>query len=359
MGAGKTVVVAMSGGVDSSVAAALLKEAGYNVIGVFMRNWGQAVNGICPWAEDQKDMRKVCDKLNIPSYTFNFEKEYYEKVVEYFFEEYASGRTPNPDVMCNKEIKFDVFRRKAKELGGDYIATGHYARVIKDESSGLVHLYKGLDGEKDQSYFLWLLGQEELSDILFPVGEMTKQEVRKLAKKFGLPTAGKKDSQGICFIGLIKVRKFLKTRIDAKPGPVALEDGSVIAQHEGVYFYTIGQRLGVDRINWPDGDIPVLYVKDKILKTNTLVVSGDSSLYACSLICDNIHWIAEKPKLPCNFEVAIRYGHKPRKALLASCGNGKIKVSFQEPQRAITPGQSAVFYNQDKLIGGGIISGSK
>jgi tRNA-specific 2-thiouridylase len=350
----RRVVVAMSGGVDSSVSAAILKEQGYDVIGVFMKNWSQPVgrDGFCPWVIDQKDVIKVCDQLAIPCYTFNFEKEYEDRVVEYFFKEYAAGRTPNPDVMCNKEVKFDVFRKKAKALGAEMIATGHYAR-LKNGSKGYSHLYKGIDQEKDQSYFLWMLGQEELGDTLFPVGDLTKKEVRELAKKFGLATAAKKDSQGICFIGPIRVREFLKTRLTPKNGKV-IYDGKVIGEHEGVWFYTIGQRLGIDKIDWPNTDVPVLYVKEKNLKDNVLIVGLESELYGSSLICDNINWIGEIPELPIDLEVTIRYRHKSVPAKLMKAESG-IKVVFKEPQRAITPGQSIVFYQNDELIGGGII----
>lgn len=362
----------MSGGVDSSVAAAMLCEQGYDVIGVFMRNWAQPIDekGSCPWVEDQKDVRKVCSKLNIPCYTFNFEKEYEERVVEYFFKEYRAGRTPNPDVLCNKEIKFDMFKKKAAELGADYIATGHYARIRRDSvisnlptggqfpisnNSEVVHLLKGVDGTKDQSYFLWKLDQKQLSNVLFPIGDLQKVEVRKLAGKYGLSTATKKDSQGICFIGPIKVRNFLKSRIEMKPGPVITSDGKVIANHEGIWFYTIGQRLGIDSVKWPITDVPVLYVKDKIMETNTLVAGLEKELYADCLICDNINWVVKKPELPLTVYASIRYRHEPEEARISDLGEGRVSVKFTNAQRAITPGQSVVFYRDDELIGGGVI----
>lgn len=352
----KRVVVAMSGGVDSSVAAVILIEQGFEVIGVFMRNWANPIDekGSCPWVQDQKDVRKVCDKLGIPCYTFNFEKEYADRVVEYFFKEYKEGRTPNPDVMCNKEIKFDAFRKKALDLGAEAIATGHYARIVRDDQ-GQAHLLKGVDETKDQSYFLWMLGQEELGNTLFPVGNLRKSKVREMAKKYELSTATKKDSQGICFIGPIKVREFLKSRIDLCPGPVQLGNGKIIAEHEGIWFYTIGQRLGVDKIDWPKTDVPVLYVREKILETNTLIVSEENELYGSALICDNIHWTDKPPKLPMKIQAAIRYRHKAEDAIVTKDGEA-LKVEFIIPQRAITPGQSVVFYNGEELIGGGIIS---
>lgn len=352
----KRVVVAMSGGVDSSVAALLLKEKGYEVIGVYMRNWSksQEENDYCPWADDQRDVRKVCDKLKIPCYTFNFEKEYENKVLEYFFHEYKAGRTPNPDVMCNKEIKFDVFAKKARELGADYIATGHYARVVRDSQG--VHLLKGFDKDKDQSYFLWLLGQENLQNVLFPIGDLTKKQVREIARAYDLSTADKKDSQGICFVGPIKVREFLKTRIDMKPGEAVLLNGEKVAEHEGIWFYTIGQKLGANSVKWPSANVPALFVKDKVLESNKLIVGTEDELYEESLICDNMHWVIKEPLLPMDGKVSIRYRHVPQEARIEKMDNGRqLKIIFKSPQRAIAPGQSAVIYVGDEIIGGGII----
>lgn len=356
----KRVVVAMSGGVDSSVTAALLKQEGYDVIGLFMKNWSQPLDkkGPCPWVEDQKDVRRVCARLEIPCYTINFEKEYGARVVEYFFREYRAGRTPNPDVLCNKEIKFDLFRKAAKKLGADYMATGHYAR-LEIGKDGKVHLLKGVDKNKDQSYFLWMLGQEELQDTLLPIGDYTKPEIREMAKKWRLPTADKKDSQGICFIGPIEVREFLQTRISPKVGPVVINGGQIIGEHEGVQYYTIGQRLGLSRINWPTQDIPTLYVKSKDLKTNTLVAGEEQELYAKGLICDNMNWVVESPKDGSWVEVSVRYRQAPVAAKLEKQTDGRWRIVFREPQRAITPGQSVVIYKDEELIGGGVIINSQ
>lgn len=242
----KTVVVGMSGGVDSSVTAALLKEQGYSVIGVFMKNWSEDFGDYgCTWAEDAEDARKVAQVLDIPFYVWNFEKEYKEKVVEYFLNEYTAGRTPNPDILCNSEIKFKVFLEKALALGADYVATGHYARVkeVKDNDGQTeFQLLKGIDPAKDQSYFLYRLTQKQLSRVLFPIGEFEKSHVRELARKFNLPTHAKKDSQGICFIGKIDVREFLMEKIKAKSGEIVTTTGQVIGRHTGLPYYTIGQE---------------------------------------------------------------------------------------------------------------------
>ena len=245
----------MSGGVDSSVTAALLKKQGYNVVGVFMKNWSEDFGNYgCTWVEDSEDARKVAQVLGVPFYVWNFEKEYREKVVEYFLREYQDNRTPNPDVMCNSEIKFKVFLEKAMKLGADFVATGHYARIQKSKVKGqnfkskvksTLSLLKGIDPAKDQSYFLYTLQQEQLAKILFPLGEYKKSEIRALARKFKLPTAEKKDSQGICFIGKINVTEFLRAHVKAKAGEVVLADGKVVGQHTGLPFYTIGQREGL------------------------------------------------------------------------------------------------------------------
>ena len=243
-----TVFVAMSGGVDSSVSAALLKEQGYNVVGVFMKNWSGDNFGIqtdCPWEQDQKDVEKVCKLLGVPFITFNFEKEYRKQVVEYFFNEYKAGRTPNPDVMCNKEIKFGLFLEKALKKGTDLIATGHYARTEKD-NKGKFHLLKGIDNKKDQSYFLYNLTQDQLSKTLFPIGNFQKSKVRKLAMKFKLPNAKKKDSQGICFIGDINVQQLLRAKLKRKKGDIIdIDSREKVGKHDGAHYFTIGQREGI------------------------------------------------------------------------------------------------------------------
>lgn len=328
----KKVIVAMSGGVDSSVAVALLKKEGFNVAGVFMKFWG---TGKCCTPESEKRARLVCEKLGIPFYVFNFQKEFKKKVVDYFSKQEKAGLTPNPCVVCNKEIKFGLLFKKALSLDADYIATGHYA-IYKNGK-----LYKGKDKDKDQSYFLWKLNQKVLKHVLFPVGDYTKPEIVKLAKKFKLPVSGLKESQDICF----------KVDFNKKPGPIVLCSGTnygvnkIIGQHNGLWFYTIGQRKGIGLAGGP------YYVLSKDMKKNILVVTKkEKDLYKKELSVKNINWVSEKPELPVKVMVKIRYRHKPALAKF----DGK-KITFNKPQRAITPGQSAVFYHSQELIGGGII----
>jgi len=355
----------MSGGVDSSVAAALLKAQGYRVIGIFMKNWTENFNfgknnsffnaTLCPWAEDQEDMRKVCTQLDIPFYTFDFEEEYKNRVINYFFEGYQKGITPNPDIMCNKEIKFKLFLEKSIRLGADLIATGHYARVktTGQEKSRVYHLLKGKDPNKDQSYFLYTLNQEKLKKVLFPIGDYDKQKIRKIARKLNLATHDKKDSQGICFIGEVDLEKFLKTRIKRKVGKVITTAGEIVGKHEGISFYTIGQRRGL-KIG---GGIPY-YVAAKDLKSNTLIVAKgnqDLKLYNDQLIATNLSWVAKEPKYPFNCLAKIRYRQNDQKATVSCLSKDSVGVKFNSPQRAITPGQSVVFYHNDSVIGGGII----
>jgi tRNA-specific 2-thiouridylase len=346
----KTVVVGMSGGVDSSVTAALLKQQGYSVIGVFMKNWSEDFGDYgCTWAQDSEDARKVAKVLDIPFYVWNFEKEYYDHVVAYFLREYKAGRTPNPDVMCNSEIKFKVFLEKALSLGADLVATGHYARV--ENMDGLYRLLKGIDTAKDQSYFLYALGQDQLSKILFPIGGYQKAEVRKMAKKFGLPNFDKKDSQGICFIGKINVTEFLKQNIKAKAGKIVTTKGDLLGRHSGLPYYTIGQRgmnLG--------GNGPY-YVVAKQPKTNTLVVTNDKQdpqLWRREFTVTDVTWTAHEPKFQLKMDVSIRYHHPEYSAEIKKDPTG-LKIKFDQPQRAITSGQAAVIYDGEELLGGGII----
>lgn len=349
----KTVVVGLSGGVDSSVAAALLKRQGFNVIGVYMKNWSEDVGDWgCTWAQDSEDARKVAQVLNIPFYVWNFEKEYYSKVVEYFFREYKANRTPNPDVMCNSEIKFKLFLEKALGLGADYVATGHYARVRQKATGKSFELLKGVDPAKDQSYFLYTLKQAQLSRVLFPIGDYKKDQIRALARKFKLPTAEKKDSQGICFIGKINVTEFLKANIKARTGVIVTTAGEQIGEHSGLPFYTIGQRglnLG--------GNGPY-YVVDKIKRTNKIVVTNDKNdpkLWRKQFILEDLSWTADEPKMPFKIGVTIRYHHPEYPAKVKRINKKELLVMFNKPQRAVTPGQSAVFYKGDILIGGGVI----
>lgn len=336
----------MSGGVDSSVAAALLVEQGYQVSGAFMKNWTD-----CDWQADKRDATRVAAKLDIPFTVFDFEKEYRARVVDYLFREYAANRTPNPDVMCNKEIKFKLFLNKALELGFDYIATGHYARVkkVKDE----YQLLAGKDPNKDQSYFLCELGQRELSHALFPIGEYRKSQVRELAKKYDLPTAEKKDSQGICFIGEVNVQEFLKSKLSIKPGKIVTDDSLEVGMHDGVWFYTIGQRHG---FHSPGGGMPY-YVVDKDAETNTLIVSkGETKkLYKNELRVADLHWVSgNTPVLPLTCQARIRY-RQPLEKVTLTVSHDIATARFQRPQRAVTPGQFIVFYQGDVLLGAGVI----
>jgi tRNA-uridine 2-sulfurtransferase len=348
----KTVVVGMSGGVDSSVTAALLKEQGYSVIGVFMKNWSEDFGDYgCAWAEDAEDARKVAAVLDMPFYVWNFEKEYKGKVVEYFLQEYAAGRTPNPDILCNSEIKFKVFLEKALALGADFVATGHYARVSKCKEG--FELLKGLDPAKDQSYFLYRLTQEQLSRVLFPIGELYKPQVREMARKFNLPTADKKDSQGICFIGKIDVREFLMEKLKATAGEIVTTTGQVVGRHLGLPYYTIGQREGIGL----GGNGPY-YVVDKDLTANQLLVTNDKAhpgLWKTEFSISDVSWTGQAPKLPISLGITIRYHHPDYPALIFSDNSGMLHIRFEKPQRAITPGQSAVIYDGEKCLGGGVI----
>jgi tRNA-specific 2-thiouridylase len=346
----------MSGGVDSSVTAALLVEQGFDVIGVFMKNWSEDFGNYgCTWAEDAEDARKVAQKLNIPFYVWDFEKEYYNKVVEYFLREYSVGRTPNPDVMCNSEIKFKVFLNKALSLGADFVATGHYARITYHEPRNTYHLLKGIDPAKDQSYFLYTLKQDQLAKILFPIGHLLKPQVRELAKKFGLPNFAKKDSQGICFIGKINVTEFLREHVKTRVGEIVTTGGQKLGQHSGLPFYTIGQREGIGL----GGDGPY-YVAGKDFNSNELIVTNDQKdamLWRREFTVTDLSWTNEKPEFPLTSGVSIRYHHPDYKAKVVATGDRQqeLRVIFDEPQRAITPGQAAVFYQGDELIGGGVI----
>ncbi len=347
----KRIIVGLSGGVDSSVAAALLIKKGYEVIGVFMRNWSEDVGEFsCSWSEDLEDARRVAQLLGIKFYVWNFEKEYRKEVIGYFFREYQAGRTPNPDVMCNREIKFKLFLKKAMQFGADYVATGHYARIA--HRSNEYHLLRGKDSNKDQSYFLCTLGQKELSRSLFPIGEYTKPQIRNLAKKLKLPTFNKPDSQGICFIGEIDVHDLLRRNVKMKPGNIVDVAGKILGKHEGLPLYTIGQRGGLDI-----GGTGPYYVVGKIEKKNTVIVSNnpnDELLWRKECIVGELTW-TRKIEIPKKCEVSIRYRHPAYKATIEILKNKKLKVTFVETQRAITPGQLAVFYNGDELLGSAVI----
>ncbi len=340
------VVVAISGGVDSSVAAVLLKRADFDVVGVFMKFWKEGKTGEnrCCSTESEKLARLVAKKIDIPFYVINCEKEFKKEVVDYFLREYKKGNTPNPCVVCNKEIKFGFLIERALKIGADFIATGHYA-IIKNGK-----LLKSRDKEKDQSYFLWQLNQKQLSRILFPVGGYTKTEIRKLAKKFRLPTAKTQESQEICFVPAT-INDFLKKYLKTKPGDIVDKKGNILGKHQGLYFYTIGQRKGLGVNQGP------YYVVGKALKKNILIVSkNEKDLLGKELIAKNVNWISGKQvKLPLKIKAKIRYKHESADAVIKNFEKGKTKVIFAKPQKAITPGQSVVFYKNQELLGGAII----
>ncbi|MBI3631157.1 MAG: tRNA-specific 2-thiouridylase [Candidatus Sungbacteria bacterium] len=427
-GSKKRVFVAMSGGVDSSVAAALLKERGFDVVGVHIKMWSDP-SIPCNFKEDRYDAMAAAEKIGIPFQTWDFTQEYRAAVVEYMIREYAAGRTPNPDVMCNRHIKFGVFLRRALELGADYVATGHYVRIkttknplknrvfrgfhkidryppsqvfplysykrkistgaadlrgvaprrifltreISDRPGPTAYsLYQAADKNKDQSYFLWTLGQDQLHHCLFPIGEYTKPEVREMARKFALPTAEKKDSQGICFIGEIDLKAFLEKYIPLQRGAVVTTAGKTVGEHEGLAFYTIGQREG---LGTGGGGGIAHYVAGKNFQTNTLVVAEgpyDEKLFTREILVSDVNWISGAlPKLPLRCKARIRYRQPLQEARIMKRKLGimddkKIKdsslipdslffIRFSEPQRAATPGQSAVFYKKGKILGGGVI----
>lgn len=350
------VVLGMSGGVDSSVSALVLKEQGYEVIGVFMKNWDDTDEfGHCTAEEDAEDVRRVCDQIGIPYYTVNFEKPYMDKVFAYFLDEYRKGRTPNPDVMCNREIKFGEFLQKALELGADYIATGHYARVT--EADGKYRLLRGVDNNKDQTYFLNALNQYQLSKAMFPIGHLPKPEVRAIAEKAGLATAKKKDSTGVCFIGERNFKEFLSGYLPAKPGEMRTLDGEVKGRHDGLMYYTLGQRQGLGIGGSGTGE--PWFVAGKDLENNILyVVQGEKhpALYSRSLTATDLNWISgEVPETPFKCTAKFRY-RQPDQGVTVTFGEGgTCEVIFDEPQKAITPGQSVVFYDGDVCLGGATI----
>ena len=377
------VVAGLSGGVDSSVTAHLLQEQGHEVIGVFMKNWHDTeftISDECPWEEDSKDALLVADKLGIPFHTIDLSKEYYERIVSYMFEEYKNGRTPNPDVLCNREIKFDTFLKHALKLGADYVATGHYCR--KRETEDGFQLLAGLDGNKDQSYFLCQVNQEQLSKTLFPIGELEKSEVRRIAKEQDLVTAEKRDSQGLCFIGKVKLPDFLKQQLKEKKGNVveifedwegyksALNpadeysytesDGKVIGQHNGAHFYTIGQRKGLNI----GGHVNPMFIIAIDTKTNTIYVGeGDHhpGLSRPGLLVnkEDIHFVNALDKMKLGesreYNIRIRYRQPLFGAQLAMKETG-LEIEFEKPQKAVAKGQFVAWYKGDVLVGSGVIN---
>ncbi|MRX65553.1 tRNA 2-thiouridine(34) synthase MnmA [Maribacter luteus] len=393
------VVIGLSGGVDSSVAAYLLKEQGYEVIGLFMKNWHDdsvTISEECPWLEDSNDALIVAEKLGIPFQTVDLSVEYKERIVDYMFDEYEKGRTPNPDVLCNREIKFDVFMKIAMKLGADYVATGHYCRkdsFINEKGEETFRLLSGKDGNKDQSYFLCQLSQEQLSKTLFPIGEIIKPEVRKIAAENDLITADKKDSQGLCFIGKVRLPDFLQQKLRPKKGVIvevpeglgvynekipdfdtkeeellyfskkpvySIEDGKTVGQHQGAHYFTKGQRKGLD----VGGTKEPLYVIETDVNENVIYTGQGKShpgLYRKTLFVSNdeLHWIRTdltmKEGESMNVMARIRYRQPLQKAILYKVADG-LYVDFEEKQSAITEGQFVAWYNDDELLGSGVIS---
>ncbi|MFD1955423.1 tRNA 2-thiouridine(34) synthase MnmA [Paenibacillus thailandensis] len=352
------VVVGMSGGVDSSVAALLLKRQGYDVVGIFMKNWDDTDEfGVCSAEEDAEDVRRVCDQIGIPYYTVNFEKQYYDKVFTYFLDEYKRGRTPNPDVMCNREIKFGDFLKTALELGADYLATGHYARLA-DAEDGSKQLLRGVDNNKDQTYFLSALNQGQLAKAMFPIGHLPKPEVRRIAEEAGLYTAKKKDSTGICFIGERNFRTFLSSYLPAQPGDmVDIRTGEVKGRHDGLMYYTLGQRQGLGIGGSGTGE--PWFVAGKDLENNRLlVVQGERhpSLYSSGLKATGMNWIpAAQPDGPVRCTAKFRYRQQDQGVTVTLNGDGTADIAFDRPQKAVTPGQAVVLYDGDVCLGGGTI----
>ena len=351
------VIVGLSGGVDSSVAALLLLEQGYQVEGLFMKNWDEDdVGGVCSAEQDLSDAQKVANKLGIKLHSINFSADYWDEVFAHFLAEHKKGRTPNPDVLCNQKIKFKVFLEYALSLGADKIATGHYARI---ETQGDQYLLKtGLDNNKDQSYFLHLLNQKQLSQSLFPLGAIHKDEVRKIASEQGFITADKKDSTGICFIGERNFGEFLQTYLPKQPGNMVDKHGNIIKTHQGLAFYTIGQRKGLEIGGGFGNSGEPWFVADKRIESNELLVvqGDDEALYHQMLTASNLHFIADTYTAPVKLQAKIRYRQSSQDCTILSVDNARnVVVKFDQVQRAITPGQSVVFYDQDVCIGGAVI----
>lgn len=350
----KTVVVGMSGGVDSSVAAYLLKKQGYNVIGLFMMNWEETdASGACNADGDFADVRRVCASLDMPYYSVNFAAQYKDRVFKHFLDEYRAGRTPNPDVLCNREIKFGPFRDYALSMGADLIATGHYCGV--EHSGGVNKLKKAADADKDQTYFLNQVREEQLDNVIFPLADLQKSEVRKIAEAEGLATAEKKDSTGICFIGERNFRKFLEGYLPAQPGKIITLDGETVGEHAGLMYYTLGQRRGLD-LGGKRGEDGRWFVVKKDLKNNILYVShGDETpLYSKACRVSGLNWIGYLPQKTTDCTAKFRYRQGEQKVRVKLEKGGAL-VDFAEPQRAVTEGQYAVFYDETYCLGGGVI----
>lgn len=348
------IAVGMSGGVDSSVSALLLKQAGYEVFGLFMKNWEESdAQGKCLAAKDQEDALKVCQQLDIPFYTVNFTEEYYTQVFQDLLQGIQKGYTPNPDILCNREIKFKLFLKKALALGADALATGHYCQISSIEPN--LHLLKGLDPSKDQSYFVYTLHQSELKKVLFPVGHLLKSEVRALAQKHSLSTFAKKDSTGICFIGKRNFQQFIAQYVPTKPGPIVTTEGKEVGTHVGAFYYTIGQRKGLGI----GGEGEAWFVVGKNVSTNTLIVAqgqNHPALFSTHLKAHTLSWVNTPiHQLPYKCSAKVRYRQQDQPCVLEKIEDGIASVRFLSSQRAVTPGQSIVFYEGSQCLGGGII----
>lgn len=352
------VAVGLSGGVDSSVCALNLKKSGYKVFGLFMQNWEGDKDDdpmLCPAAQDLNDAKAIADRIGIPLYTINFSKEYWNNVFQYCLDEFSNGRTPNPDVLCNREIKFKYLLEYAKKLGADYLATGHYAGLHRE--NGYLNLLKAKDETKDQSYFLYLLDQYQLAHSFFPLSNYLKSDVRAMAKDAGLITHAKKDSTGICFIGERKFKEFLKEFLLAQPGHMETPEGKIVGNHDGIMFYTRGQRKGLRIGGRHDSNEKPWYVIDKDVKRNVLIVAQGHDhplLYSNELSCSNLHWISLPPSLPLTCKAKIRYRQVDQPCIVSKT-LGRYQTVFEKPQRAVTAGQSVVFYSGNQCLGGGVI----
>ena len=361
------VILGLSGGVDSSVSLKILKDQGYDVEAMFMRNWDSALNNdylgnpnkdddVCPQEKDYMDAVMVANQLDIKLHRIDFVKEYWDNVFTYFIEEYKKGRTPNPDIMCNKYIKFDAFMEEAKYLGADYIAMGHYARVRHEKDKS--YLLRGVDSNKDQTYFLSQISQEQLRHSLFPVGDLTKAEVRKIAKDNNLYTAEKKDSTGICFIGERNFKEFLKNYLPANPGNIVTMDSKIVGKHEGLMYYTIGQRkgLGIGGNN-EFSDSPWFVLGKRLDKNELIVGQGNDNIYLISNHCyaNNINWISDKPIEGKKYTAKFRYRQKDNDIKIEFINDDLIHVIYEQGVSSVTPGQAVVIYDGDICLGGGII----
>lgn len=355
----KRVVIGMSGGVDSAVSAALLKEQGYDVVGLYMSNWKETdPNGCCTGEQDWTDVKYVCDKVGIPYYSIDFSQQYMDNVFKLFVEEYKKGRTPNPDVLCNREVKFGPFADFAREMGADYIATGHYCKIRHENDTH--YLLRAKDDNKDQTYFLNQVSSFQLRDVIFPIGDMTKPEVRACARRFDIPVAEKKDSTGICFIGERNFRQFLSQYIPMKDGDIVTQDGKVVGRHQGVYYYTLGQRRGLGIGGFADGNGERWFVLDKDVEKNLLIVSQgeDSVLFKDGLVTEGFNFITPPPSSEFQCEVRIKHRQPLQKAVATILDNGDVSIVFEQKQRAISPGQYAVIYVGEVCLGGGVINRS-